>query len=57
MNPSFLNLSYSLKKEWVEARWWMWTGGLLGAFYVLATTIFLPRFVTASTVGLLLSDK
>ncbi|TKI80401.1 DMT family transporter, partial [Bacillus cereus] len=40
-----------VKKEWFEAPWWMWTGGLLGAFYVLATTILMPRIGSAATVG------
>ncbi|WP_431088920.1 DMT family transporter [Paenibacillus sp. 8b26] len=45
------------KKEWFEAPWWMWTGGLLGAFYVLATTILMPRIGVAATVGYVLAGQ
>lgn len=46
-----------IKKEWFEAPWWMWTGGLLGASYVLATTILMPRIGAASTVGYVLAGQ
>ncbi len=37
--------------------WWMWTGGLLGAVYVLATIILIPRLGAATTVGLVLAGQ
>ncbi|MDQ0496336.1 DMT family transporter [Paenibacillus brasilensis] len=46
-----------IKKEWFEAPWWMWTGGLLGASYVLATTILMPRIGAAATVGYILAGQ
>ncbi|MFB5676062.1 DMT family transporter [Paenibacillus terreus] len=46
-----------VKKEWLEAPWWMWTGGLLGAFYVSATTILMPRIGAAATVGYVLAGQ
>ncbi|MGG0360194.1 DMT family transporter [Bacillus tropicus] len=46
-----------VKKVWFEAPWWMWTGGLLGAFYVLATTILMPRIGSAATVGYILTGQ
>jgi bacterial/archaeal transporter family-2 protein len=40
---SFFNQGIKFNKVWVEAPWWIWTGGLLGAFYVVATIILIPR--------------
>lgn len=40
-----------------HAPWWMWTGGLLGAFFVLASVILTPRLGTAATIGLILSGQ
>ena len=36
-----------------NAPWWVWTGGLLGAFYVFASVIFTPRLGAATTVALI----
>ncbi|WP_068505110.1 DMT family transporter [Paenibacillus kribbensis] len=54
---SFFTKGSFVKKEWFEAPWWMWTGGLLGAFYVLATTILMPRIGVAATVGYVLAGQ
>ncbi len=37
--------------------WWMWTGGLLGAVYVLATIVLIPRLGAATTVGMVLTGQ
>jgi transporter family-2 protein len=34
-----------------SAPWWAWTGGLLGAFFVLASIILTPRLGAATTIG------
>ncbi len=39
------------------APWWMWTGGLLGAFFVCASIILTPRLGTATTVGVFLTGQ
>ncbi|MEK4366592.1 DMT family transporter [Paenibacillus amylolyticus] len=54
---SFFTRGPLVKKEWLEAPLWMWTGGLLGAFYVLATTILMPRIGVAATVGYVLAGQ
>lgn len=41
----------------LRAPWWVWSGGLLGAFYVLATIILIPRLGAATTVGLILAGQ
>ncbi len=38
-----------------NAPWWVWTGGLLGAFYVFASVILTPRLGAATTVALILT--
>lgn len=37
--------------------WWVWTGGLLGAFFVFASVILTPRLGAATTVGLFLTGQ
>lgn len=39
------------------APWWMWTGGLLGAGFVLASVILTPVLGAATTIGLFLSGQ
>jgi transporter family-2 protein len=36
-----------------SAPWWTWTGGGLGAVYVVAAILLLPRIGAAATVGLI----
>jgi transporter family-2 protein len=47
--PSFGDVS--------NAPWWVWTGGLLGAFYVFASVILTPRLGAATTVALILTGQ
>lgn len=41
----------------MHAPWWMWTGGLLGAFFVMASVILTPRLGAATTIGLFLTGQ
>jgi len=41
----------------MHAPWWMWTGGLLGAFLVMASVILTPRLGAATTIGLFLTGQ
>jgi len=34
-----------------ETVWWEWTGGLLGAFFVTATILIVPRIGTTATMA------
>ncbi|GGB41770.1 DMT family transporter [Fictibacillus barbaricus] len=54
---TFFNQGIKFNKNWVEAPWWIWTGGLLGAFYVVATIILIPRIGAASTVAFILTGQ
>jgi transporter family-2 protein len=46
--------SWPLAEAASRAPWWVWVGGLLGALYVLATIVLVPRIGAATTVGLIL---
>ena len=39
------------------APWWVWVGGLCGAFYVLGSTIAAPRLGAATLVALILAGQ
>lgn len=41
----------------LSAPWWMYTGGLLGAGFVLASVILTPRLGAATTIGLFLAGQ
>ena len=41
----------------LQAPWWAWSGGLLGAFYVLTAILVAPRLGTAALMGLALSGQ
>ncbi len=39
------------------APWWMWSGGLIGAFVVLSALMATPRLGAATTVALLIAGQ
>ena len=39
------------------APWWVWIGGLLGAFYVLGSVVTAPRLGAAALVALILAGQ
>src|SRR5215210_6422017 len=43
--------------EITASPWWIWTGGLLGAFFVFASVILTPRLGAGTTVGLFLTGQ
>ena len=52
-----LRESWPLGEAVARAPGWAWVGGLLGALYVLATIIVIPRLGAATTVGLILAGQ
>jgi transporter family-2 protein len=40
-----------------ESVWWEWTGGILGAFFVSATILAVPRIGTAATMAVAISAQ
>lgn len=49
--PQFSEMNFA------GAPWWVWTGGLLGAIYVLASVLITPRLGAAPTVGFFLTGQ
>ena len=39
------------------APWWVWTGGLLGAFYVLGSVVTAPKLGAATLVAVILAGQ
>ncbi len=54
---SLFKAGFSFNKGIASAPWWVWTGGVLGAFYVLATIILIPRIGAGTTVALVLAGQ
>ncbi|MBE7106773.1 DMT family transporter [Bacillus cereus] len=54
---SLFKVGFSFNKSIISAPWWVWTGGILGAFYVLATIILIPRIGAGTTVALVLAGQ
>ncbi len=44
-------------RELPEAAWWEWTGGILGAFFVSATILSIPRIGTAAAMAVAISAQ
>ena len=40
-----------------SAPWWVWVGGLLGAFYVLGSVVAAPRLGAATLVAVILAGQ
>jgi bacterial/archaeal transporter family-2 protein len=40
-----------------SAPWWMYLGGFLGAYYVVASVVLTPRLGAATTIGLFLAGQ
>jgi bacterial/archaeal transporter family-2 protein len=40
-----------------DAPWWVWLGGLLGAFYVLGSVVTAPKLGAATLVALILAGQ
>ncbi|WP_240432619.1 DMT family transporter [Rubrobacter indicoceani] len=43
--------------EFSGAPWWVWTGGILGGIYVLASVLITPRLGAAPTVAMFLTGQ
>jgi transporter family-2 protein len=43
--------------ELANAPWWVWTGGILGAFVVTAFIILAPRLGAATLIGIVLAGQ
>lgn len=43
--------------EMIAFPWWVWTGGLLGAFFVITAILLVPRFGAATYLALNLAGQ
>lgn len=43
--------------QFVHAPWWVWTGGLLGAFYVVVSVVSGPRLGSATLVACVIAGQ
>ena len=53
----FFRGSFSGTSRLSSAPWWVWTGGILGANYVLLAVILAPRLGAASLIGLTVTGQ
>lgn len=47
----------TLRPAWFATPWWYWTGGLLGAVYVVATIVLAPRLGAATMVAAIVAGQ
>jgi transporter family-2 protein len=52
-----LRLPLPATQSLTQSPWWVWTGGLLGAFFVTATIIVAPRLGAAISVSLIIAGQ
>lgn len=52
-----LNIAIPRKLKGTETKWWHWTAGLLGAYFVFATTSLAPEVGAGMLVGLILMGQ
>ena len=57
----FLAALHTVRDGWPErvgdGPWWIWIGGLLGAFYVLGSIVTAPKLGAATLVALILAGQ
>jgi transporter family-2 protein len=44
-------------EAWARGAWWYWTGGLLGAVYIVAAIVLAPRLGAATLVAALVAGQ
>jgi transporter family-2 protein len=47
----------SMNRNFSQVPWWLWSGGLIGAFYVTANIVLIPRLGAAQTISLILAGQ
>jgi bacterial/archaeal transporter family-2 protein len=46
-----------IRSAWAATPWWQWTGGLLGAVYVVAAIVLAPRLGAATLVAAVVAGQ
>ncbi len=52
-----LRVPMPIGAAWARSEWWHWTGGLLGAVYIVATIVVAPRLGAATLVAALVAGQ
>jgi bacterial/archaeal transporter family-2 protein len=52
-----LRAPVSLRPTWVAPPWWYWTGGLIGAMYVVASIVLAPKLGAATMVAAIVAGQ
>lgn len=52
-----VRIDFSQITQATNSDWLIWTGGLMGAFYVVAVIILVPKIGTALTFGLVIAGQ
>jgi transporter family-2 protein len=45
------------RSAWTTTSWWQWSGGLLGAVYVVATIVLAPRLGAATLIAAVVAGQ
>jgi transporter family-2 protein len=48
---------FTLVGAWTRSEWWHWSGGLLGAVYIVGTIVLAPRLGAATLVAALVAGQ
>ena len=52
-----LRSPFPWRSAWATSSWWQWSGGLLGAVYVVATIVLAPRLGAATLVAAVVAGQ
>jgi len=52
-----LRVPVPIGAAWERSEWWHWSGGLLGAVYIVATIVVAPRLGAATLVAALVAGQ
>jgi transporter family-2 protein len=47
----------TLSGVWARSEWWHWSGGLLGAVYIVSTIVLAPRLGAATLIAALVAGQ
>jgi bacterial/archaeal transporter family-2 protein len=47
----------TLSGAWARSEWWHWSGGLLGAVYIVSTIVLAPRLGAATLIAALVAGQ
>jgi bacterial/archaeal transporter family-2 protein len=52
-----LRVPIQLRTAWAASTWWEWTGGVVGAVYVLSTIILAPKLGAATLIAAVVAGQ